>query len=136
MIESARRADAPRQVDREQIATFVHPAAELLERLVPIERDHVGASVLAPMTGALIHEIVHFVDAYGRAIGVHLAAILGVQVHEGRLIAAYVRLRLEELRSTCDVPATVARVRSVAVADTGVYQAGWLTVLNKSLKKN
>lgn len=134
LIEATRRADTARQIDGEEVATLVDPAAELLKRLVSVERDHVRAGVLTPVAGTLIHKVVHLIDTYRRAVRVHLATILSVKVHECRVVAAYVRLRFEELRSACNVPAAITRVRRVTVADACVDHACWLSMLFKSAR--
>ena len=70
------------------------------------------------MSRTLIHIIVHFVLTNGRAVRVHLAAILDVQVHEFGLVAAHAELRLEKLGPTGDVPAAVAGQWRVAASDS------------------
>ncbi len=133
LVETARRANAPRHVYGEQVSSLVHPASELVEGLIAIERDQIRARVLAPVARTLIHIVVHLVHANGRAVRVHLATILHVQIHELGLVAAHAELRLEELRSTGDVPATVTWQRRVATTNTRLNLAGGLSGLLESV---
>ena len=80
----------------------------------------IGARVLAPMTGTLIQIVDHLIDTDGSSVRILLPTILGIQVHDFRLIAADHKLRLKELFTAADVPAAVTRQRSVAAADSCV----------------